>query len=145
MRKILMLITMLTMLLFAGIAQANESYEIAIDANGPAIIKSSIIVLKPGATINVVLYASGGTGYQWQTNLDKTKLVKLISQNVSPAYASKDFVGGRMKYEFTMQVQNIAASRENVNFDLVRVWEKGVKPAKSFVLSVMLGNAIENQ
>ena len=144
MRKIILLITLLTMLMVASVARANDSYEIAIDANGSAIIKSSIIVMRPGATINVVLYSPGGTGYEWQTNLDKTKLVKQISRNVSPAYSNKEFVGGKMKHEFTLQVQNISTDREEVKFSLVRNWEKGQKPAREFVLSVMLGNVIED-
>lgn len=143
MRKLIILITLLTVLMIAGVARANDSYEIAIDANGPAIIKSSIIVLRPGATINVVLYASGGTGYEWKTNLDQTKLVKLVSKNISPAYSNKEFVGGKMKYEFTLQVQNVITDREEVNFSLVREWEKDKKPAKKFSLFVMLGNVIE--
>lgn len=143
MRRVIILITLVTMLLIANLAYANDSYEIAIDANGPAIIKSSIIVFRPGATINVVLYAPGGTGYEWKTNLDKTKLVKLVSQNVSPAYANKEFTGGKMKYEFTLQVQNVITDREEVEFALARNWEKGKKPIKEFELSVMLGNVIE--
>lgn len=143
MRKIIILITLLTMLLVASVARANESYDITIDSSGPAIIKSSIILLRAGATVNVTLYAPGGAGYEWRTNLDKTKLVKQIAKNVSPAYADKEFVGGKMKYEFTLQVQNIITDREDVRFELVRNWEKDKKPDKEFVLSVMLGNAIE--
>ena len=89
MRKIILLLTLLLTMMFATVVRANESYEIAIDANGPAIIKSNIIVTRAGATINVVLYASAGTGYEWQTNLDQTKLVKLIGTNVSPAYNNR--------------------------------------------------------
>lgn len=143
MRRTLILITLLAMLLIANIAQANENYEIAIDANGPAIIKSSIIVVRAGATINVVLYAPSGTGYEWKTNLDKTKLVKQISTNVSPAYTNTEFAGKKMKYEFTLQVQNVITDREEVKFTLVRPWENDEKPAKAFALSVMLGNVIE--
>ena len=143
MRKIILLLTLLLTMMFATVVRANESYEIAIDANGPAIIKSNIIVTRAGATINVVLYASAGTGYEWQTNLDQTKLVKLIGTNVSPAYNNRELVGGKMKYEFTMQVQNVITDREDVEFALVRKWEKDQKPSREFTLSVMLGNVIE--
>lgn len=143
MRKIILLLTLLLTMMFVTVARASESYEIAIDANGPAIIKSNIIVTRAGATINVVLYASAGTGYEWKTNLDQTKLVKLISTNVSPTYTDKALAGGKMKYEFTMQVQNVITDREDVEFALVRKWEKDQKPAKAFTLSVMLGNVIE--
>jgi predicted secreted protein len=95
------------------------------------------IDVKRGEYIKVILYAAGGTGYEWVVTDKNLSMVEVVNNSVAPVDSSTKLVGGKARWTFYLKMRDDASGQEVVPFALKRAWEKNEPPARKFELTVV--------
>ena len=108
-----------------------------IVAGDCAASASESIDVKKGDYFKVVLYAAGGTGYEWTLANQKPALAESVENSAAPVEGSENLAGGRVRWVFYLKVKPDASGQETLKFVLRRAWEKNVPPARNFDLTLL--------
>jgi inhibitor of cysteine peptidase len=93
------------------------------------------IVLDKGASLIISLESNPSTGYVWQVGNNDNAILKLVGQ---PAFhpGPHHLIGEPGHLSFTFEA--IATGSDSIELRYLRPWEKGVAPAKTFGVIVMV-------
>lgn len=94
------------------------------------------IPVKAGDYFKVVLYAAGGTGYEWVLENKDLKLVEAVDEFINPVDGAQNLPGGQVRWVFYLQLKADALGQETLQFALKRPWEPKAEPAQVFGLTV---------
>lgn len=95
------------------------------------------IPVKAGDCFKVLLYAAGGTGYEWVLAAKNLKLVEPVGESVGPVDDVPVSVGGQVRWTFYLRLKDEAIGTERLRFVLQRPGEKNEERAQVFDLTVM--------
>ena len=90
----------------------------------------------PGDYFKVVLYAAGGTGYNWILDSDSLTSIEMVTNSTSPV-SSLPLAGGKARWEFYLRVKPETKGQETLHFHLSRSWEKNEKSDQVVDLTVI--------
>jgi predicted secreted protein len=99
----------------------------------PTVTKS--FEVKPGKRFQITLESNRSTGYQWRLArpVDQ-KVVKLIGSGYRSPEVKLPGAGGRQIWTF----EAVAPGRTEIAMQYVRPWEKGVPPARTAKVAVVV-------
>lgn len=144
-KKWALLVVLLTMVVFCGTVAAAEgmayreypiSATVVVSGDGSASVSESVDV-KKGDYFKVVLYAAGGTGYEWTLATQNPLLVEAVGNSTAPVDNTGKLAGGKVRWVFYLKMKADATGQETLQFVLRRSWEKNVQPARSFDLTLV--------
>jgi inhibitor of cysteine peptidase len=93
------------------------------------------IVLDKGASLIIWLESNPSTGYVWQVGKNDNAILKLVGQpEFRPATHQMPGAPGHQRFKFGA----IATGSDSIELEYLRPWEKGVAPAKTFGVIVMV-------
>ena len=134
---------MLALTLVCGTADAEgmayREYPIAatvIIAGDCSESAAESIDVKRGEYFKVILYASGGTGYEWMVTDKNLSMVEVVNKSVAPVDSSTKLVGGKVRWTFYLKMKDDVSGQETIPFVLKRAWEKNELPARKCELTV---------
>jgi len=87
-----------------------------------------------GTTLVVQLHSQLGTGYSWRVQSAPATLKLLESGVAKQPQAGTQKVGGSERQQFRFRVAKKGLRR--VRLEYVRPWEKNVKPARTFEVTI---------
>ncbi len=142
--KCFIMITLSAMMLFSGVADAKGttyreypvSATIVVTEDGGTNVSESIEI-KKGEYFKVVLYAAGGTGYDWALGTQNPLLAEFVEKSTAPVAGAEKLAGGKVRWIFVLKMKDDASGQETLQFVLRRSWEKNVPPARTFDLTLV--------
>ncbi len=112
----------------AAPAQSTRPATVEIGELGSAVQLS----LQVGDTLRVVLPSTPSTGYSWQPSGDNTAGAMQIKSSQYSAGQPRPGASGTQ----TLTLIAKRPGQDHLKLDYVRPWEKGVKPARTYAVSI---------
>jgi len=139
----IMLMMLILVSISVGVASAEEkssdypvSTAVVVVGNGRGEVPEAL-ELESGDYFKVVLYAAGGTGYNWALDNESLKSIEVVANSSVPVN-HLPLAGGPVRWEFYLRLKPGATEPENLHFYLSRPWDKNQKPAQMFDLAVAI-------
>jgi len=128
MRKLNLSIVLLWLIiLLSGCSAANPIQLYQIDSG-------SVMKMKPGDTVEIVLDTNPTTGYQWKVLPWDTAVIEQIDKPVYKSRSEAIGSGGELTFHF----KALSTGRTLLEFIYFRAFEKDVPPIKSFKVTVVV-------
>jgi predicted secreted protein len=90
--------------------------------------------LRTGDILTLKLESIPGTGYSWYIERNDSKLMELMGEHTHEVPKGTTVVGG-MEYEI-FRLRALASGTNDLELGYKRIWEKGKKPLKTFLIRV---------
>lgn len=131
MRRLVPVLAAAALLAAAVPALAGDVVKVGQNANGKTVR------LDVGDTLVVSLAGNATTGYEWTVAAIDLKVLKPAGKQYVPKKVAPGIVGAGGTY--VLRFRAAAAGKTALKLAYARPWEKGVKPARTFSLTVAVG------
>ncbi len=132
-------VVVLLLCLFSACSGNKGTYEQLETTDLPVVgtftDPSRTIRVTIGNKFVIILDSNATTGYSWQAP-ERTTTVSLNAHRYEAPQSPLPGAGGREHFEFTVR----SAGKENLVFNYVRPWEKGIPPVKTVTFTVEVEN-----